>query len=80
MVLSADGSYRGPDHECRAPGISVIDRGVVIKGQPGANAVYGVNAQCESKGDRWKERARIQVERWGSALTVTRTKTTAPKK
>jgi hypothetical protein len=34
---------------------------------------YGLDARCEGKGDTWRERARIEVERWGSALTIRRT-------
>jgi hypothetical protein len=74
IAIDSSGSYRGPEYECRAVGVTVIDRGVVIKGQPGANAVYGLDAQCKGNGTTWKERVRIEVERWGSALTVRRTK------
>jgi hypothetical protein len=74
MVIDANGSYRGADYKCRAHEITVIDRGVVIGGRPGADAVYGASAQCEGEGATWRERARISVERWGSALSVKRTK------
>jgi hypothetical protein len=73
LVIDANGSYHGAEYKCRALGITVIDHGEVIGGQPGANAVYGVDAQCESKGISWREREKIAVERWGSALSVTRT-------
>jgi hypothetical protein len=73
MVIDANGSYRRPEYTCRALGITIIDRGVVIGGRPGANAVYGVDLQCEGSGKNWSERARIDVERWGSALSVKRT-------
>jgi hypothetical protein len=76
MVIGANGSYRGSDYKCQAHGITVIDRGVVIGGRPGADAVFGESAQCEGKGATWRERARISVERWGSALSVKRTKAT----
>jgi hypothetical protein len=76
MIIDANGSYRGSEYKCRANGITVIDRGVVIGGRPGADAVYGEDAQCEGKGTTWRERARISVERWGSALSVKRTSTT----
>ena len=72
-MIDADGSYRGQEYGCRAVGVTVIYRGDVIKGTPGANAVYGLDADCEGKGDTWRERARIEVERWGSALTIRRT-------
>jgi hypothetical protein len=52
--------------------VTVIDRGEVIGGQPGANAVYGLDARCEGKGATWRERVKIEVERWGSMLTVKR--------
>jgi hypothetical protein len=77
IVLEADGSYHGIEWGCRAIRVTVIDRGVVIKGQPGANAVFGVDARCEGEGDTWRERARIEVERWGSALTIIRRKARA---
>ena len=54
--------------------MSVIYRGDTIKGTPGANAIFGVEARCEREGRAWRERARIEVERWGSALTVIRRK------
>src|SRR4030081_758911 len=73
IVIDANGSYHGQEYGCRAVGVTVIDRGVVIKGQPGANAIYGLDARCEGKGATWTERARIEVERWGSALTIRRT-------
>jgi hypothetical protein len=73
IVIDADGSYHGQEYGCRAVRVTIIDRGVVIRGRPGANAVYGLDARCEGKGDTWRERARIEVERWGSALTIRRT-------
>jgi hypothetical protein len=75
IVIDANGSYRGQEYGCRAVGVTVIDRGVVIKGRPGANAVYRLDTRCEGKGATWTERARIEVERWGSALTIRRTNT-----
>ena len=72
IVINAGGNYHGPDYECRAVGVTVIDHGEVIGGQPGANAVYGLDARCEGKVATWKERVRIEVERWGSMLTVIR--------
>jgi hypothetical protein len=66
IVIDADGSYHGQKYGCRAVKVTIIDRGVVIKGQPGANAVYGLDARCEGEGDTWRERARIEVERWGA--------------
>jgi hypothetical protein len=74
IALEADGSYRGFEWGCKAIRVTIIDRGVVIKGQPGANAVFDVDSRCEGEGDTWKERARIEVERWGSALTIIRRK------
>jgi hypothetical protein len=74
IVIDADGSYHGLEWGCRAVRVTIIDRGVVIKGQPGANAVYGLDGRCEGEGDTWRERARIEVERWGSALTIIRRK------
>jgi hypothetical protein len=74
ILVSADGSYSGREWQCGAVALTAIDRGQVIKGQPGANAVYGVDARCARAGDTWKERARIEVERWGSALTLIRSK------
>ena len=74
IVIDDDGNCQGLDWGCRAARVTIIDRGVVIKGQPGANAVYGLEARCEGKGDTWRERARIEVERWGSALTIIRRK------
>ena len=73
IVIDADGSYHGQEYGCRAVSVTIIDRGVVIKGRPGANAVYGLDARCKGHGDTWSERARIEVERWGSALTIRRT-------
>jgi hypothetical protein len=73
IAISAGGNYHGPEYGCRAVAVTVIDRGEVIGGQPGANAVYGLDARCEGKGATWRERARIEVERWGSMLTVKRT-------
>ena len=73
ITINAGGNYQGPQYGCRAVGVVVIDHGVVIGGRPGANAIYGLDAQCEGNGATWKERARIEVERWGSALTVKRT-------
>jgi hypothetical protein len=73
IVIDANGSYHGQKYGCRAVKVTIIDPGVVMKGQPGANAVYGLDARCEGEGDTWRERARIEVERWGSALTITRT-------
>lgn len=73
IAIDAGGNYRGRDYKCRAVGVTVIDRGVVIGGRPGADAVYGLDARCEGNGTTWKERVRIEVERWGSALTVKRT-------
>lgn len=73
IAIDAGGNYRGPDYKCRAVGVAVIDRGVVIGGRPGASAVYGVNARCNGNGATWKEHVRIEVERWGSMLTVKRT-------
>jgi hypothetical protein len=77
IVIDADGSYHGIEWGCRAVRVTIIDRGVVIKGQPAANAVYGLDARCEGEGDTWRERARIEVERWGSALTIIRRKARA---
>jgi hypothetical protein len=73
IAIDAGGNYHGPEYGCRAVGVTVIDRGAVIGGRPGANVVYGLDARCEGKGATWRERARIEVERWGSALTVKRT-------
>ncbi len=70
IVLDLDGSYRGQDYKCRAIRVTVIDHGIVIKGTPGANAVYGLDTACFRKGHAWREQTRIQVERWGSALTI----------
>jgi hypothetical protein len=75
IAIDANGSYRGQEYGCKAVGVTVIDRGVVISGKPGANAIYGLDARCEGKGATWRERARIEVERWGSALTIRRTNT-----
>jgi hypothetical protein len=80
IVIDANGSYHGSEYKCRSLGITVIDRGEVIGGRPGANAVYGESAQCEGKGNSWSERTRIDVERWGSALGVTRTNTSRDRK
>jgi hypothetical protein len=74
IVIGADGSYHGLEWGCSAVRVTIIDRGEVIKGQPGANAVYGLDAHCEGEGDTWRERARIEVERWGSAVTIFRRK------
>ena len=74
VLIGADGSYRGLEWGCRAVTLTIVYRGDVIKGQPGANAVYGMDARCEGDGDSWRERARIEVERWGSALTIMRRK------
>ena len=74
IAIDAGGDYNGPQYRCRAIAVTVIDRGVVIKGQPGADAVYGLDARCEREGINWRERVRIEVERWGSAVTVRRTK------
>lgn len=74
IMIDSDGDYHGLDWQCRAENVTIIDRGVVIKGRPGANAVYGLEARCKGKGDTWRERARIEVERWGSALTIIRQK------
>ncbi len=73
-LIDSDGSYRAKGLECRATNLAVIDPGEVIRGTPGANAVYGVEARCAGNGNTWSERARLEVERWGSALTVKRTK------
>jgi hypothetical protein len=70
IEIGADGSYNGPGSGCKAVKLSVIYRGDVIKGTPGANAVYGVDARCEGEGHAWRERTRMEVERWGSALTI----------
>ena len=75
IAIDANGSYRGQEYGCKAVGVTVIDRGVVISGKPGANAIYGLDTRCEGKGATWRERARIEVERWGSALTIRRTNT-----
>src|SRR5262245_8619245 len=40
IVIGADGSYRGLEWGCRAVTLTIIFRGDVIKGRPGANAVY----------------------------------------
>lgn len=73
IVINADGSYHGREWGCKAVRVTIIDRGEVIKGQPGANAVYGLDARCGGEGGgTWKERTRIEVERWGSALTIIR--------
>jgi hypothetical protein len=74
IVFDSDGSYHGRVYDCRTMRVVVIDRGIVIKGRPGANAVYGLDAQCKGKIDTWGESTRIEVERWGSALTIKRTK------
>jgi hypothetical protein len=74
IVIGADGSYNGLAWGCSAVKVTIIDRGQVIGGRPGANAVYGLDALCKGKGDTWKERARIEVERWGSAVTIIRQK------
>lgn len=74
VVIGADGSYHGLEWECSAVKVTIIDRGQVIGGRPGANAVYGLDAQCKGKGDTWREHARIEIERWGSALTIIRQK------
>lgn len=58
----------------RAIRVTIIYRGDKIGRTPGANAVYGVDARCKGEGDTWRERARIEVERWGSALHVGRRK------
>jgi hypothetical protein len=73
IAIDVGGDYHGPEYVCRAVGVTVIDRGEVIGGQPGANAVYGLDARCEGKGATWRERVRIEVERWGCMLTVKRT-------
>jgi hypothetical protein len=71
IAIDTDGSYHGQEDGCRAVRVTVIDRGHVIKGTPGANAVYGVVSRCEGEGmPTWTERARIEIERWGSALTM----------
>ncbi len=74
IVIGADGSYRGPEWRCSGVRVSIVDRGEVIKGRPGANAVYGLDAHCEGHDGIWTERARIEVERWGSAVTIIRQK------
>jgi hypothetical protein len=74
IVIGADGSYQGLEWGCSAVRVAIIDRGQVISGRPGANAVYGLDAQCKGKGDTWREHARIEVERWGSAVTIIRRK------
>jgi hypothetical protein len=74
IVIGADGSYNGLEWGCSAVKVTIIDRGQVISGRPGANAVYGLDAHCKGKGDTWREHARIEVERWGSAVTIIRQK------
>jgi hypothetical protein len=72
--ITGDGGYSGSDYACTPARLTVIDPGEVIGDTPGANSVYGVEARCTGNGADWSERARIEVERWGSALTIRRTK------
>ena len=74
IVIGADGSYHGREWGCRAVKVTIIYRGDKIGRTSGANAVYGVDARCKGKGDTWRERARIEAERWGSALNIIRRK------
>jgi hypothetical protein len=73
IVIGPDSSYNGLNWGCKVVRVAIIFRGDVVKGEPGANAIYGVDARCKGKGDTpWRERARIEAERWGSALDVMR--------
>jgi len=72
IEISADGSYTSEGAKCKATKITVVYRGDVIGGEPGANAVYGVDARCTGRDGSWRENARMEVERWGSALTIIR--------
>jgi hypothetical protein len=63
IKIDDDGSYQGWEWGCKAVKLSVIYRGDTIKGTPGANAIFGVEARCEREGRAWRERARIEVER-----------------
>jgi hypothetical protein len=71
VVIKPDGSYYGNRGECKAVRVKLIFRGDKIGRSSGANAIYDVEAHCSSGRQTWKETSRLEVERWGSAMSIT---------